>query len=864
MPTRMPGPPRFATWLARLCLPGVDADAVLGDLDETYAALYRRYGQRAARRWYRRQVFRSVPHLASRTCYWSLVMLTNYVKMALRHFKRQKGYAFLNVSGLVTGIVCCLLIVLYVQDELRYDRFHENTDRLYRVTAVRGMPGELTASANTALPIGPALQVDFPEVLEAVRARRLFDPILQHQGVRFTERRVYAVDSTFLEVFSFPLLRGDPATALDRPDAVVLTETAARRYFGDADPLGKTFTYRNNDTVVTLTVTGVLQDVPSNTHLHFDVLLPLRPFAGRFADEWTVFLQNYTYLLLPEGTDPGSLEAKLPGFVARHVGLEADSDYTYQLRVQPLTAIHLHSHLANEAEPNGNITYVYLFSVIALFILLIACINFVNLATARSSQRAREVGLRKVIGARRAQLIRQFLGESMLLGLCAMLLALLALEAVLPVFNVFTGKALALHYLDSSPLLLVLLGIVLFIGLAAGAYPALFLSAFQPVAVLKGTRHSHRSFGRQSLVVFQFALSIILIICTGVVFDQMQFVRSKDLGFDKEQIAAIPIDTEVGAQAESIKAALLRHPNVVAASASMLVPSIELWTYGVRIEATDEPLTLGTYLVDYDFLDTYGMEITAGRWLSPESGTDAREAALINEATARRLGYASPEEALGVRLVWAGQRTVTVIGVVKDFHVVSFHEQIEPMLFLMDPEYYYLSVRLRAGDLAATLAFLETTMTTFAPQRPFEYFFVDERFDALHRADLQLGQTFGAFSLLATLIASLGLFGLAAFTAEQRTREVGVRKVLGATVTSIVLLLSKDFTRLVLIALVAAAPLAYLAMHRWLDDFAYRVEISWGIFLLAGLAALTVAFLSVGYQAIRAAVKDPVDSLRYE
>ena len=858
-------PPWVAAWLARLCLHEVDADVVLGDLEETYGALHQRYSRRAARCWYWSQVLRSCPNLIYRTFFWSFVMLKNYAKIALRNLRKHKGYACINVSGLILGIVCCLLIVLYVQDELGFDRFHENAGRIYRVTAVRGLPGELHASANTAMPIGPALKTDFPEVLDAVRARRMFDPVMRHQDTQFTERRVFAVDSTFLEVFSFPLVLGDPETALDRPDAVILTQTTARRYFGETNPVGQTLTYQNSGNQMALTVTGVARDVPDQSHLRFDFLVTLRQFRRSFFDDWRVFVGNYTYLLLPDAYDTHQLAAKLPDFVERHVG-PLDPGYEYSLHIQPLTDIHLYSHLATEAEPNGDITYVYLFSAIAFFILLIACINFVNLTTARSVRRAREVGLRKVIGAQRTQLVGQFLGESMLLGLLALAAALVVLEVVLPVFNTFSGKTLTLSYLDNGLLLLALGGIMLFIGLAAGAYPAFILSAFQPAVVLKGslTRGRSGARARQGLVVFQFAVSIVLIICTGVVLDQMQYVQTKDLGFDKEQVAVLPIDRAIGQQSETIKTALLQHPNVVAATASMLVPSTSLWTYGVRVENSDEGLTMGTYKVDHDFLDTYAMEVIAGRWFSNDLQTDADEVMLINEAAAKRLGFATPEAALGTRLVWARRRTLTVVGVVKDFHVVSFRKAIEPTLFMLDPEYYYLSVRLHADDLAATLAHLETTMATFAPQRPFEFFFVDERFDALHRADQQLGLIFGAFSLLATLIACLGLFGLTAFTAEQRTKEVGIRKVLGASAASIVLLLSRDFTRLVVAALVVAAPLAYLAMNRWLDAFTYRVPLSGWIFLLAGGLALLIAFATVSYQATKAARVNPVESLRYE
>ncbi len=854
-------PPRLAQAMLRACLHPADAEAVLGDLEEIYARLLNRAGRTEARRWYWSQVLRSMPRFAARTLGWTFVMLKTYLNIALRNFRREKGYTFINVFGLALGIGCALLMFLHVQDELRYDRFHTNADRIVRVTATRGMP-EIRISANTALPTGPALKAEFPEVLEAVRARRRAGPILRYLDRQFAESNVYAVDSTFLEVFSFPLVKGDRKKSLDRPDAIVVTESAARRYFGTADPIGKTLTYQTSLGRIDLTVTGVLQDLPRQSHIHFDFLVPFETFGGDFTDDWHIFVSNYTYLLLPNGYDVEQLAAKLPGFVNRHAGSELDPGAIYRLGLQPLTDIHLHSDLAAEAEPNGDIAYVYLFSAVAFFILLIACVNFVNLTTARSGQRAREVGMRKVIGAQRRQLVLQFLGESTLLGLAALFAGLVVLRAALPVFNAFTGKALAMDLVGNGPMLLALLGIVVFVGVAAGAYPALYLSSFRPAAVLKGTFSAGRPRGRESLVVFQFATSIILLICTGVVFQQLKYVQKKDVGFEKQQIVVIKIDPEVGRQSEAIKAAFLQHPDVDAASASMLVPSTDLWTYGVRVEATNEPMTLGTYKVDTEFLETYGMEVVAGRWFSRTRPVDST-ATVLNEEAARRLGFANPQDAIGTRLIWADRKTVDVIGVIRDFHVRSLREQIEPMLFLLESDYYYVSARLQSENAGETLAFLEKTLTSFAPQRPFEYFFVDERFDALHRTDRQIGQVFGAFALIATIIACLGLFGLAAFTAARRTREVGVRKVLGASVVSIIALLSKEFTRLVVIAIVIAVPLGYLAMQRWLDGFAYRVEISAAVFAAAALTALGIAFLTVSYQALRAATIDPVRSLRH-
>ena len=789
-------------------------------------------------------------------------MLKNDLKIAFRNLLKHKGYTFINVTGLAVGMACCFLILLYVQDEMSYDKFHDNAKQIYRVTREFGSSGSVEPAANTSYPIAPAFKVEFPEVVDVVRFRRRFRPVIRYKDKRFWEEGFCLTDSTFLDVFTFPMVKGNPGTALREPNSVVLTEETARRYFGDEDPMGKVLLY-NHD--IEFKVTGVLRNLPQNTHFKFDFIAPIESLDGPW-ERWTTFVRNYTYLVLTEGYDPAELESKFPALIDKYVGKELSArGYTFKLHLQRLTDIHLRSHLSSEIKPNSDIAYVYLFSAIAFFILLIACINFMNLSTARSARRAKEVGLRKVIGAHRLQIIQQFLGESIILSLIAFLLAIGSVELLLPGFNALSGKELVFHGFDTL-LLLGLIGIVLFVGIVAGGYPAFFLSAFQPVEVLKGgfISDSAGSRVRKSLVIFQFIISIALIVCPVIVYKQMDYIRKKDLGFDKEQIIVVPLGSQVRQRSEVIKSQWKQHPYVLNATSSLLVPTRSLWTWNVIPQGKQKAIETGTYMVDYDFIETYKMEIITGRNFAREFAMDAKEAFLINETAMLQFGWASPEIAIGKQLDWAGERKGNVIGVVRDFHVGSLHEKIDPVVFFINPDYNYLSVRILADDIGGTISYLENTWSEYLSHLPFEYFFLDERFDQLHRADKKVGAIFGSFSTLAVIIACLGLFGLASFTAEQRTKEIGIRKVLGATVANVTSLLSKDFIKLVLVANLIAWPVAWYAMNRWLQGFAYRIDVGWLPFALAGGLALIIALLTVSTQAIKAALANPVKSLRYE
>ena len=793
---------------------------------------------------------------------WEATMLKNYFKITLRNLQKHKGYAFINVGGLALGITCCLLILFYVQDELSYDRFHEQAPQIHRVLFE---PDDAKPSALNMFFVGPRVVEEYPDVRQATRLFRHWESPLIAQGQQgFVEEQFFFADGAFFDVFSFSLREGDPQTALDAPFSVVLTESAARKYFGDEDPMGKTLRY---NTKHEFRVTGVLYDVPLRSHFHPDFVasMPSLPLVsyGRIQEEWKVF---YTYVVLQQAVSPAQVEQKTADFYRRHFG----SDSRSRLRLQPLTAIHLHSQVANELEANGDVRYLYLLSAIGLMILLIACINYMNLATARSTKRAREVGMRKMVGAHRLQIIRQFFGESLLLSILALLLSIGLVRLLLPVLSQLTGKALTLSV--SNPWFLPgCVGVVLFVGLLAGSYPAMILSRFRPAEVLKGRFESsrHGRLLRRTLVVVQFAASVVLIVGTLVVSDQLDYVRTSKLGFDKEQVVVIPVqDPVVRRQYAALGEAWLQAPDVLAVGTSSSSYPGRSHSFGHTVRragaSDDEAVVMYRNWVDHGFIKTLGIELAAGRDFTNTLETD-EAAVLLNEAAVKALGWASAGAALGQVVTLNADEERPVIGVVKDFHFKSLHHQIEPLI--ITPQFHTPTnflVRIRPADMPQTLAALKAAWEGFSSDQPFTYSFLDETVDVLYRADAQWGQVIGYAALLAILIGCLGLFGLAAFSAEQRTKEIGVRKVLGASISGIVVLLSRDFLKLVLVAFVVAAPVAYVAMNRWLENFVYRIEISWRIFLMAGLIVLLIVILTVSYQAIKAALADPVKALRYE
>ena len=796
-------------------------------------------------------------------------MLKNYMKIAFRNLQRHPAYAFINVTGLAVGMTCCLLILLFVRDELSYDRFHENADRVYRIVSDWGNFSVPATNPPVINRLGP----DFPEVTMALLTP--FGAQVRHEELSFFEERIYFASPEVLDVFTIPVLRGNTETMLAEPGKIVLTEASARKYFGDENPVGKVLLV---DGEFEVEVAGVVGAMPENSHFHYDFMVPwstldiLMDFSNSMSWGNNSY---YTYLLFPEGYNPQTLEAQLPAFIERHAG---DNWNGSELSLQALTDIHLHSHHNMELEANSNVANVYIFSIIALFILLVACINFMNLATARSAERAKEVGVRKVAGARRGQLIQQFLAESVLLAGLALVLAVVLTAGALPIFRALTGKAMALSVLNDGFTLLAFFGITLLVGMVAGSYPALVLSAFKPVTVLKGTLLSsgRGAFLRKGLVVFQFIISIALIVGTMVVFNQLNYLREANLGFDKEQVVVIATQTDSQAeQYTAFKDLLLQQPNVSHVTiASEGLPSELLNGTGTRLDGVrnDDPearVRTRTVAIGHDFFETLGVEMMAGRSFSLDFPADSG-AFILNATAARILQETYPEQIATVedgigQTLRVGGSTGPLVGIAEDFNMSTLHEEIEPAVFFFRPRWYdHFLIRIQPGNFAGTVDAIGNVWAQIYPDWAFTYHFADQGFDAQYRAEERQSQLATVFSILAIFIACLGLFGLASFTAQQRTKEIGVRKVLGASVPNIVVLLSKEFTWLVGVAFIVAAPVAYFCMNWWLNGFAYRIEISWPIFLVAGLAGLGIAWLTVSYQSVKAALADPVESLRYE
>ena len=790
-------------------------------------------------------------------------MFKNYLKIAFRNLLRYRTYTMMNICGLALGMACCLLIALYVREETSYDGHHANANRLYRVVT-ETKHADVQRRATAPVPLGPALQAEFPEAESVVRFWQAFRPVIQYQNKIFREELFYFTDIAVFEVFSFPLRYGDLRRALASPNSVVLSEAMAEKYFNDENPIGKILFYRGYPAAeLQLTVTGVMQNLPANTHFDFDFLASI---AGVTTEQsnWGSSKPIWTYVLLAPHTRSEQLERKLPEFVNRHYS----GSYEKILHLEPLREIHLSSRFEEGFKPKSSIIYIYILSAIGFFILLIACINFMNLATALSLKRAREVGMRKVLGAVRPQLVKQFLSEALLLSWLALPLAITLAELFLPAFNSLSGIPLAIDYFNDRFLVSLLCGLTLLVGLLAGSYPAFFLSNFKPVAVLKG-RFSAGATGKQMrrvLVVLQFAISTVLIVGTVVVYRQLEFVQDKNLGITSDQVVVMPYTSK----AEALAGELLHHPSVrnVAVSQRVPVNTINDDTRSVRLQGSDAAISAHSYIIDENFLNTYDVDLIAGRLFSRSVG-DLNAEFLINETAVKRFGWTSPEEALGKSVQWSGTyKSGHIVGVVRDFHLAALHEEIAPLVLLniADESWWqtFISVRIAPENVAQTLRFLETTWRDLTPDGAYEYFFIDESFQQLHQADLRAAEIIRIFALLSIFVACLGLFGLAAFTAGQRTKEIGIRKVLGASLTNVAALLSKDFVKLVLAANVVAFPVAWYAMNRWLENFAYRIDLGWWMFALAGGLAFVLALLTVSSQAIKAALANPVDSLRYE
>lgn len=807
--------------------------------------------------------------------------MNNYFKIAIRNLLKYKFTSFINLFGLTVGLTCCLMILVYIVNELSYDRYNEKADRIYRVTrAFYSDNGSISFNLGGIAPaFAPLLTNDFPEIEKLTRLIPIGGTFKYNENL-FNETDDFFADQNFFDVFTVNVVQGNPKTALTGPYSLMLTEETAKKYFGNEDPMNKVIRWNDQ---FDFKVTGIYKSFPAASHMHPEMLMSFSTMndsaiygATNLA---TSFSNNsfFTYLLLPKNYNPKKLEAAFPAFIDNHMadqykGMRKPSQKT-TLTLQPLASIHLYSHLDEEIEANGDISRVYIFSAIAFFILLIAGINYMNLSTARSSLRAREIGVRKVIGAQRQQLVAQFLSESVLLAVIAMVIGVLLTMVLMPALNHLIGQTLSMRNLLQPQILIALIVLPFFVGTLAGIYPALYLSSFQPVIVLKGIFSSpaSRINFRKVLVVLQFSISIILIIGTVIIFQQLRFVQNASLGFNKDQVATMSYSFTKDEDYQAFRNELLQMPSIKDVARSSRIPTGRLLDgMGARTLVGDSLTVTNADIKmvgsDYDFFNTYGVKMLAGRSFSRDYGMDT-SSYIINEAAVKMIGWKTPENAIGKEIEYGGTKGF-VIGVTNDFHFESMHEKIVPLLFLLPTPkqnfYGWVSVKLSTDNLSASVCHIESTWKKYLPEVPLSYTFLDERIGQLYIADQQQRTIFSIFSCIAIFIACLGLLGLSAFTISQRVKEIGIRKILGANLNNIVTLLSKDFLILVIIASVIALPIGWWAMNQWLNEFAYRIQISWWVFVIACLIAVIVAFATISFQAVRAAIANPVKNLRTE
>ncbi len=850
--------------LLRKIIPGYDHTSVFGDFNELYTSQKNKKGRLYTEIWIWKQIFLSFPVFLKKKSYWSIIMFRNYLKIAFRNLKKHKGFSLINISGLAMGMACSILIFMYVVDEMSYDKYHTKADRIYRVTSPRYsvMQG----------PVGPLLKEKIPEIEDYTRlyAGKIWGrSILVAHGQRgFFIKDLYMADPSIFTVFDFPLINGDPESVLSDPLSIVMTAEMAEKYFGNEDPIGKIVTYNGN---FDLTVTGIMENLPEHSHFNIDMIIPLESYmiirsqTQRIEENWNNSAY-FTYLLVRENVDEKVLQEKISDVLENETPLR----YPLNFVLHPLIKIHLHSQAVDDLGENGDIRYIYIFSTIAWLILFIACLNYMNLSTARSLGRAKEVGMRKVAGAVRSQLVRQFLGESVLLNILAFFGAVGIIVLILPAFNGLSSKDLALADFISVTNILVFSGLILITGIIAGSLPAFFLSAFKPIKVITGKLSSNRNIVslRSALVIIQFAISICLIAGTLIISGQMRYIQEKKLGFDKEQVVVINTRRNQHAieRTEIVKKEFLNIPGVVNATVSSQTPGISPFYRGVNFaEANTRDLQgIQTLWVDPDFIKTYGIEIITGRDFSSEISSDKGNTFIVNETLVSTMNLASPSEIMGKKIRFDG-KTGEVVGVVKDFHFMSLHTKIKPMILHYDKNRFYsVSVRLNTDNIVSTIDDLKTKWKEILPNIPFDHFFLDDNYARQYESARRTNTFLEYFTFIAIFISCLGLFGLAAYMAEQRTKEIGIRKTLGASLSQIFSLLSRELVVLVAAANLAAWPAAYYFINNWMQQFEYRSEIGLFYFVTAGAFALMIAVITITVQVIKASARNPVDALRHE
>lgn len=874
-PSYRPEPPKWATrFLHWYCHPDL-LDEVEGDLYELFQRRVETQGLWKAKAFYcfnvlmflhpnyirKRKKYHPVNHIA---------MFKNYFIISLRNLLSKKFYAVINILGLSIGLTCCMFIFLYVDHELSYDTFHIEKDRIYRVITTFTEAGTEINYASTQIPLATELEEKYSQIEKAVRfielERKLFTN--PKRDVRFYEENFYYADSSVFEVFNFPLIAGDPITALTQPNTAVVTQSTAQKYFGNEDPIGQSFINESNGDIYQ--VTGLLEDIPSNSHLTFDALLSFTTLPEEFAG-WGSWYP-ITYLLLKRNTSLQEVEQVLTKVNKEHVmPIFENYGITINYWLQPLTDIHLKSSFGDDAGESGDISYIYTFVAIAFFMLIIASINYMNLATAHATRRAKEVGVRKTMGSVRSQLISQFLTESILITMVALLLSWMVVIVLFPYFNQFTGIEIDISYLLQPQIVVVCMGITLLVGILGGSYPAFYLSHFNPALVLKGniTRGRGNALLRKALVVVQFAISIAMLICTWVVYDQLQYMQEKDLGFKQNQVLALTMpDSTIQTNYPLLYNRLKDHANVLEVSTSSAKPGDDMFYSIMDVDSPEGVVDRGVdyYWAGYDFVETMGMNIVEGRNFSRDYATDTA-AVLVNEAMVANMQWENP---IGKRFAFddgneeTPNPTYRVVGVVQNFHQQSLYSPIEPLAIFFGEPNYYLNIKIAPQDIKSTLSFIEDSWAKVNTGKPFSYNFLDQDFQSQYQADQKRGQIFTFFSALTVVIACLGLLGLTAYTTEQRAKEIGIRKVIGASVTSIIGLIYKDFLVLIVVAILIAFPVAYVFMNDWLQSFAYQTELKWLTFVASALLALVITMSAISFHTLRAAMSNPVNSLRNE
>ena len=874
MEGRNNGPPRLARVLLRCALDPEEFNEKSGDLEETFRYLSMNDGPWRARFWYWIQILKAAPMFMMENIYWRFMMWSNYLKTVWRNLKRNTTYSMMTIFGLAIGMCCALVLFMYVYEELTYDRYHENRDRVFRVYEVITTPTAVRKYAPIAWPLAPAVLDKYPQVEAAVRIYAFGTRLIKVNQEAFYEDRFIFAEPSLFNILTFEFLQGDPSRALERPNTLVLTKSIASKYFGDTSPLGSTITVNDQE----YEITGIIEDTPRNTHLKTRIIASMKSIEdNQWMSNWHG-TETYTYLKLRPDVDSQTFEQDMKRIDYDYVGeLWTEWKSVHDFLLQPIDTIHLHSKLRYELETPGNLTMVLLVAGIGLLVLLVACMNYVNLATARSIVRAKEVGLRKVVGANRRELIRQFWGESFILASFTMAVSLGLLVMGLPFFNRLAGTTFDAMALLKSSSIFAVLGIIAFCGLGAGIYPSLLLSSYKPATILRGAVTKGRGGARvrKVMVIFQFVISILLAVSTLIIFQQIRYMKDQYPGFDKDQKLVIPVrgSASIRENHTQIKEEFLRHAAITGAAASSSVPGRGLSNFAIALYGEDDRKNQGMYhlYIDPDFIGEYGIEMAAGRNFEAKMSTDFSDwdkagGFLLNEAAAKAFGIHDPLEALGRQLqTGLGGRTGPIIGVTRDFHYRGLQNAVEPLIMECFPNRFRcISLTLDTRSLKEGLTHVERIWHEKFPEVPLESFFLDADFNRQYRAEERLGRVAGTFTVMGLCVACLGLLGLASFTAAQRTKEIGIRKVLGASVPGILLLLSRHYLKSILVANAIAWPLTWWAMDLWLNRFATQMSIHIWPFLLAGAGTLLIALMTVSVQSFRAAIANPSDSLRYE